>query len=239
MFAAPHFPTENHSRPRTVFVRNVSRNSKNMNRKEDKIKLYESLFILYKCQNAMNIIWEKLNQDCKTIKGFNYSDSPLLYHIILEVASFQEEYKNFNGRNLDAYADRINDIRAINKSIIKKINQWDLQSFRNNIVAHPWRKNGQFVIPDSLEYNIPRNAFEFQLLINYVGYSWKMIESEFDKEFKAAIDYMLTLEIKPKPKAEYNTINDEQLKLVDEVNTKCKDLGKEYFLKVFLYDFDK
>ena len=66
-----------------------------------------------------------------------------------------------------------------------------------------------------------------------------MIESEFDKEFQAAIKYMLTLEIKPKPKTDYNSINAEQLKLVDEVNTKCKYLGKEYFLKVFLYDFDK
>jgi len=162
-----------------------------MPNKEDKINLYERLFILYKCQSSMNNIWGKLNQDNVTIKGFNYSDSPFLYHIILEVASYLEEYKNFNCSNLKPYTARINEIRSINKNIIKKINQWDLQSFRNNIVAHPWRKNGEFVIPDSLEYKIPRNAFEFQLLINYLNYSWKLINSEFEEEFEETINYML------------------------------------------------
>lgn len=204
---------------------------------EDKIKLYESLFILYKCQNSTNLIWEKLNQDKSITNGVNYFDSPLLFHIILEVVSFQEEYKSFNSQKLKAYSDRINQIRAINKSLMKKINQWDLLSFRNNIVAHPWRKDGQFIIPDSLEYNIPRNKFEFQLLINYLSYSWKMIESEFENEFESAINYILNISIKRKPKVNYQNINNEQFELVKEVNNKCKELKKRYFLKVHLYDF--
>lgn len=209
-----------------------------MQNKEDKINLYERLFILYKCQSSMNNIWEKLNQDNETTKGFNYSDSPLLYHIILEATNYLEEYKNFNSKNLESYTDRINEIRFINKIILKKINQWDLQSFRNNIVAHPWRKSGKFVIPDSLEYKIPRNAFEFQLLINYLNYSWKLIKSEFDDEFEESISYMLSIEIKTKAKSDYTRINEEQLILADEVNKKCKEYNKNYYLKVFLFEFD-
>ena len=49
---------------------------------------------------------------------------------------------------------------------------------------------------------------------------WKMIEYDFDKEFQATIKYMPTLEIKPITKANYDTINNEELKLVDKVNTK-------------------
>nr|BFF41144.1 hypothetical protein BACY1_29490 [Tenacibaculum mesophilum] len=196
---------------------------------EDKIKLYESLFILYKCQNSTNLIWEKLNQDKSITNGVNYFDSPLLSHIILEVVSFQEEYKSFNSQRLKAYSDRINQIRTINKSLMKKINQWDLLSFRNNIVAHPWRKDGQFILPDSLEYNIPRNKFEFQLLINYLSYSWKMIESEFENEFESAINYIQNIPIKRKPKINYQNINNEQFELVKEVNNKCKELKKDIF----------
>lgn len=205
---------------------------------EEKIKLYESLFILYKCQNSTDLIWEKINQDKSVTNEVDYFNTPLLFHIILEVVSFQEEYKNFTPRNFNAYSERINQIRAINKSLMKKINKWDLLSFRNNIVAHPWRKNGQFIIPDSLEYNIPRNLFEFQLLINYLSYSWKMIKSEFENEFKSTIDYMLNISIKRRPQTNYQNINSEQIELAREVNTKCKEFNKNYFLQVNLYAFD-
>ena len=205
---------------------------------EEKIKLYESLFILYKCKNSTDLIWEKINQDKLVINEARFSDSPLLFHIILEVVSFQEEYKNFNSKNLGAYSERVNQLRAINKSLIKKINQWDLLSFRNNIVAHPWRKDGRFVIPDSTEYNIPRNTFEFQLLIKYLDYAWQMIESEFVNEFESAINYMLDTTINRRPKPDYKNINKEQIELVNEVNAKCKKFNKDYYLKVFLYDFD-
>jgi len=210
-----------------------------MKPEEHKIKLYESLFILYKCKNSTDLIWEKINQDKSILKGASFSDSPLLYHIILEVVSFQEEYRNFNSKYLIEFSERVNQVRAINKSIFKKINKWDLLSFRNNIVAHPWRKDGEFIIPDSIEYNVPRNMFEFQLMINYLSYAWKMIELEFSKEFESAIHYMLTITIKRKPKPDYKNINKEQLKLAEDVNNVCKKFGKNYNLKVYLYDFDK
>lgn len=210
-----------------------------MKTEKHKIKLYESLFILYKCKNSTDLIWEKINPNKIILKGANFSDSPLLYHIILEVVSFQEEYRNFNSKNIIEYSERINQVRAINKSILKKINKWDLLSFRNNIVAHPWRKDGKFIIPDSIEYNIPRNMFEFQLMINYLTYAWKIIEMEFSKEFESAINYMLNFSIDKKPRADYKNINEEQLKLAEDVNKTCEKFNKNYNLKVFLYDFDE
>lgn len=210
-----------------------------MKTQEHKIKLYESLFILYKCKNSTDLIWEKINQDKSVLKKANFLDSPLLFHIILEVVSFQEEYKNFNSITLSEYSERVNQVRAINKNIIKKIDKWDLLPFRNNIIAHPWRKKGKFIIPDSIEYNIPRNLFEFQLLINYLGYVWKMIKLEFSNEFESAINYMLTITINRKPQPNYKNINEEQLKLAEDVNKICKKFDKNYCLKVILYNFDE
>ncbi|GEM_PF-1756001 len=206
---------------------------------EEEKKIYESLFILYKCKQAINNLWSKLKQDKELINGFDYSDTPLLYHIILEVVNFNEEYNlYFNTAFLNSYKQRITQIKIINKPIFKNINKWRLKDFRNNIIAHTWRNKGKFANPDSEYYEIPKNALESSLLVNYINYAWNLIESEFIVEFDKMLIYIQSLSQGSHSNKDYSNINEQQLKLVNEVNLKCMEFKKNYHLKVYLFDFN-
>ena len=202
------------------------------------IKFYESIFILFKCQQAINNLWNKLGNSNQNIKGFVPSDTPLLYHIILEVVSYSDEYDlYFNPKYLDKYKERISQIKEINKPIFKEMRQWKLKEFRNNIIAHPWRNGVKFAHPDSSNYNVPNNPLEFSILVNYVNYSWSLIEREFEFELLNTMTYMVQISNFPSLIKDYSLLNQKQIMLVDEVNKKCLDFKKDYALKVFLFDF--
>ncbi|CAA7386753.1 hypothetical protein [Chryseobacterium fistulae] len=205
---------------------------------EDK-KFYESLFILFKCHQTINNLWGKLKVSSnKFLNGCEYNDTPLLYLIILEVVSYNDEYNSyFNEKKLPKYKERINQIKEINKLIFKEINKWKLKDFRNNIIAHPWRNRGKFAHPDTEEYCIPRNLLEFYLLINYINYTWSLIEVEFKNEFKYTLEYMLKISPASKGMKDYSKLNETQVNLVNQVNKKCMEFQKKYYLKVVLYDF--
>ncbi|MBO6186527.1 MAG: hypothetical protein J6O88_17870 [Chryseobacterium sp.] len=213
----------------------------NNNLTKDEIKFYESLFILYKSKQAINNLWSKLKQNDGLLKGFEYSDTPLLYHIILEVVNFNEEYNlYFNKVYLNIYQERVQELKDINKPIFKKINQWRLKDFRNNIIAHTWRNKNKFTHPDSDIYLIPKNALEFSLLVNYINYAWSIIENEFEIELNHAINYMISIASNiQKRNKDYNNLNDDQIKLVEEVNLKCMEYKKSYHLSVYLFDFSE
>lgn len=206
--------------------------------KEDK-RFYESLFILFKCNQSINNLWNKLNKNStELLKGFEYADTPLLYHIILEVVSFNEEYNiQFNSKYFNSYQNRITQIKCINKPIFREINKWKLKEFRNNIIAHPWRDNGKFANPDSEKYLVPKNALEFSLLINYMNYAWSLVEAEFKNELNNSLHYMSEISNIPDRIKDYSKLNDIQINLVQEVNANCVKFSKNYYLKVFLFDF--
>lgn len=165
----------------------------------DARNFYESLFILCKCKEAINNLWEKLGNDKESAKGFHNTDTPLLYHIILEAVNYCEEYDTyFTSKNLTLYSDRIEEIKNINKPIFGKIRQWKLKDFRNNIVAHPWRNGKEFAHPDSDYYKTPKNPLEFKLLVNYINYSWNLLEAEFRQELILSLRYMLQISNYPK-----------------------------------------
>ena len=199
--------------------------------KIEDVKLYQSLFILFKCNQTVDKTWELYQSN----KGNNF----LLFHMILEIENFSEEYKGyFNCKNIPLYKNRINQIRYIVKPIFDEINKWKLRQFRNNIIGHPWRKDREFISPDSKEYKVPKNDFEFLLLRNYINYIWSLIEAEFKKEFIAANEYMYQLSEIPKREKDYSNINSIQENLVYEVNSRCKEYDKNYYLRGQLYEFE-
>lgn len=211
---------------------------KKTNTEIEDIKLFETLFILYKCKQTINNLWNIVTRENKILKGIKHEETAILYHIILEVVNFNDEYNTyFNPKYFINYKERILSIKEINKPIIKKINEWKLKEFRNNIIAHPWRKDGKFTHPDSLIYNVPKNILEFSLLINYINYSFILIENEFKTEIHEAIQYMLSISEIQKNEKDYSNLNNEQINLVENVNLKCKKLNKNYQLSVYLYDF--
>jgi hypothetical protein len=199
-------------------------------------KLYESLFILHKC----NLNIERLRNLLQSFEGNleNNSDYALLftYYINLEALSFLEEFRDSFSKVEQQYSDRVREVRKITSPVLKRIHKWkDLEKFRNNIVAHPWRHKGQFVVPNQGFYNIPRNWFEVVVLVNLMNYLWTLIKAEFEKEYADSLKYVATLETKPKPPNDYSHLNSDHLAMADEVEMLCKSFNKNYYLKVFQY----
>src|SRR5690625_3315079 len=203
-----------------------------LNYKKSEIKLYQSLFILYKCNQTVNKTW-LLYQNSK---GNNF----LLFHMILELENFNEEYKKyFNCKRIPQYKIRINQIRYIVKPVYDEIKMWNLRQYRNSIIAHPWRRNVEFVSPDSGKYKVPKDEFEFLFLKYYLGYIWSLISVEFKQELKEAIGYMLSLQQTPRREKDFSNINSIQKDIVEEVNSRCKEFDKSYYLKVQFYEIEK
>ena len=134
-------------------------------------KLYESLFIMHKC----NLTIERLNKLVvnSDLSSKENQDFALLhtYYIILESVAFLDEF-NYSFRKVESeYLSRVTDVRKITAPLIKKVRKWkDLEKFRNNIIAHPWRNKGKFIVPNQAQFNIPRNWLENQILVDFMGY---------------------------------------------------------------------
>ncbi|MGI4727800.1 MAG: hypothetical protein ACRYGB_04435 [Janthinobacterium lividum] len=203
------------------------------------IKLYEALFILNKCNQTINRLWKLIENSQGRIKEVEDFAILFTYYIKMETVSFLEEFnKGFYNETEQQFKQRVDEIRKISAPIIKRINKWkDLERFRNNIIAHPWRHKRQFVVPDQNDYNVPRNWFEIGVLVNLNNYVWAMLQAEFDVELKEAMIYMAT-KIPPKrPPSDYSQLNQDHLHMADEVEEVCKQLNKKYFLKVIQYIF--
>jgi len=199
-------------------------------------KLYESLFILHKCQLNIDILWKMIDPSENSSNITEQNIHLFVYHINLEAVSFLEEYNGDFLKNIEVeYHNRVKEIRKIGAPILKRINKWkDLEKFRNNIIAHPWRNKGKFVMPG--KYNIPSNLLEIAVFVNLLKYVWSMIRIEFLKELNQAIKYIDTLKIQTTATTDYSTLNEDHYNMVHEVNSLCKLLNKKYYLKVFLYD---
>lgn len=201
--------------------------------------LYESLFILHKCNTNLNRLSTLIKSYEAEVKENESYLVLFVYYINLETVSFLEEFnKGFYQKTEVTYKTRISDVRSITSPILKRINKWkDLREFRNQIVAHPWRgKEGTLVIPDQ-QYNVPRNWFEAGLLAILMNYVWELIRAEFQKEVPEMLEYMESKIPPPKAARDYSGINTEQKEIFEEVYQVCKKLNKPYYLKVMQFEF--
>ena len=207
------------------------------------IKLYESLFILHKC----NLNLERLKNLMRdAIKNDNIDTNADLYacYINLEAVSFLEEFRDGLSKSELTYTDRIKEFRKITSPVLKRVNKWtDLKKFRDCIVAHPWRdKKGKFVLPIQGYFDVPRNWFEITVLLYLMGRLWTLVTAEFGKEIDESLRYVSTLQLDPKPSNDYddpndyNDLNCDHLKMAEEVAQQCNRFQKNYSLKVLQYD---
>jgi len=207
------------------------------------IRLYESLFILYKCNRTINLIWPIINAHQNDIYRIREIGVVLTNHIKMESISFLDEFKGaFFHKIEDLYKPRMQDVRQITAPIIKRIKKWkDLEKFRNNIIAHAWRDKGKFVIPDPEVYNIPKSWFEVSILVNLMNYLWQLIEAEFKKELNECLIYVTELMNLDKEVPEMDSsdqitkLNSDHFKMAQEVDAICQQLKRPYFLKVLQY----
>lgn len=203
-------------------------------------KLYESLFILHKCNSVINRLWQIIEGSKDRIREIEDFAILFTYHIKMESVSFLDEFNNGFYKSTEShYKERITQIREITAPIIKRIKKWkDLEKFRNNIIAHPWRQNGKFVIPSNRHYNVPRNWFEIGVLVNLMNYTWHLIKAEFEKEFGEAILYIDSINPLPKEPTSYENLNADHLKMAHEVRQICERLQKKYYLKIMIYKLE-
>jgi hypothetical protein len=161
--------------------------------------------------------------------------------ILMESVSFIDEYEqSFFHRCEPEFKEMVIKAKKICQPVLRKVKEWkDLKNFRNQIVAHPWRdKNGNFVIPDLNKHSIPRNWFEYVVLVNLMGYIFDIINSVFLLEMKKMFIYMQTLVPPDKAKTAYHNLTDEHLDMAIEVNRIAKEQGHNYELKIIGYTFD-
>lgn len=204
-------------------------------------KLYESLFILHKCNSVINRFWQIIEGSQDRIKEIEDFAILFTYYIKMESVSFLDEFNNGFYKSTEIqYSERISQIRKITAPVIKRIKKWkDLEKFRNNIIAHPWRQNGKFVIPSNRHYNIPRNWFEVGVLVNLMNYTWQLIRAEFEKEFGEAIIYIARINPTPKEPTNYENLNADHLQMADEVGQICERLEKKYYLTIMAYKLER
>jgi len=202
------------------------------------IKLYESLFILYKCNRSNNQLWPVVNSHQNDEGAVKEIAVILTNNIKMESVSFLDEFNGSFFRNIeDAYKARMMEVRQITAPIIKRIKKWkDLEKYRNNIVAHPWRDKGKLAIPDPHFYNIPQTWFDVAVLVDLMNYLWELTKAEFNLELNEALLYVFKLKPPDKESTiKISDVNNDHHKMAEEVDIICKQLNKPYFLKVLHY----
>jgi len=201
-------------------------------------KLYESLFILYKCNRSINQLWPVVNSHQNDSGAVKEIAVILTNNIKMESVSFLDEFNDSFFRNIEeAYKPRMMEVRKITAPIIKRIKKWkDLEKYRNNIVAHPWRDKGKFAIPDPHFYNIPQTWFDVAVLVHLMNYLWELTKAEFNEELNDALLYVLKLKPPDKKSTiKISDVNNDHHRMAEEVDIICKQLNKPYFLKILQY----
>ena len=158
--------------------------------------------------------------------------------MILECESFFEEYNShFLPSKIEPeYSDRIKAVKNICKPINKLIRKWkDLRLFRDNIVAHPWRRGNKFVVPLNKAYAIPRTWLEFRMLRDLISYIHNILQEEFKLEMNESLFHAESLVETPTTVFSADTANKALTTMQEEVNQVMKQEGKEYVGQIFLY----
>ncbi|MEQ1798260.1 MAG: hypothetical protein ABL872_09920 [Lacibacter sp.] len=158
----------------------------------------------------------------------------LFKHSIMEACSFLEEYQNnFYPMAEEEFKERVKFVRTAAKPILKKINEWkDLQTIRNELIAHPWRskKGNEFSYKKIFTYNSPRNYIQLQFLRTYLTMMIGLIEAEFSHELSNLHQYMQSIQPQKTPPVNNPDIFTEMIGVITKVNAVCTANKKTYIL---------
>lgn len=203
-------------------------------------KIHETLYILHKCNRNIQNVWDACQKHQQEgINPLNHFTYNLAYYLILEAVSFLDEYeKEFTvGKQEMGMKRRVEDILTIVKPIKQRIEKfWDITPFRNNIIAHRWRKGHVFVVPQDQNYRVPRSWFEYQMLKDLINYIYEIISREFMTEMDEALTYAENLKQNVRPQFDFEIANAEIKKMAFEIENQSKRMGKNYQLKIYTYE---
>ena len=208
------------------------------------MKLYESLYIFLRYSQDIRFLFELMidfgyrerKQDEWNLKEKTHYIT--LYNtILMNVCSYLDEYnKHFLSRAEEEYKQQILSIKKIAKPAFKKVNDWkDLKEYRNNMIAHNFRINGDVFSFNSLgHYNAPRTYRDIALLRKYLMMIQGVIEAEFRDEMSRINPFIKTFSVKEQ-QINYETIEDDLKGIVQEINLLCQENDKPYMLDVDLF----
>jgi len=155
----------------------------------------------------------------------------------MNVCSYLEEYnKNFLAKSEEEFHIRIKEVKKIAKPAVKKINEWkDLREYRNHMIAHNFRIDGnEFCFNMLGQYNAPRTYRDIAMLRKHLMMIQGIIEAEFRNELQYVNSYIQSFEVKEQ-KISYETVEEDLIAVLDEINQLCLKNSKPYQLIVDLF----
>lgn len=216
-----------------------------------------SIYILHQCHEKLEIIFFEF---CKyPSSGIDSYSNPILpsirNYIILETASFLDEYENnfleINDRTKKLlkkgqrpihpiekqYWSRIENLHKIIDPLLKVLYRWtEIKKYRNNYVGHgsraTWKDGNRLSISSQECYDAPRNVFEFQIMRDIIHVIFGLIAQEFKLELVEAEFAARTLKPVVNPLKNNTTIDLELSVMMNHVITEIKKQGKDYSLNI-------
>lgn len=205
------------------------------------MKFYQSLFILTNSYDTITYLSEIMNDNNLSFLNPDTAEEKesihfmtLFKHSIMEACSFLEEYQdNLYPMAEEEFKERVLFVRTAAKPILKKINEWkDLQTVRNELIAHPWRskKTDEFSYVKIFTYNSPRNYWQLEILRKYLSMVVGLIEAEFQTELSFLPQYMESIQPSRVPPENNPEIFNEMTEVIKQVNAVCTENRKLYRL---------
>lgn len=114
--------------------------------------------------------------------------------IIIKANAFLDEYnQEFNVSKFPEYKDQILRIKRICKPIMRVINKWsDIKSYRNEILGHNLRKDGESLFLSKTNYKIPFTNYDHLALCELIFMIADQLKYEFENIMKDLINTNLT-----------------------------------------------
>jgi hypothetical protein len=209
--------------------------------------LHTSLFILNECHDTIEYLYFLFKKaDQRDIPYYkNFSQHEINRYIILNVASFLDEYQihfvqkkqsNPRPKPIEAeYTERIKHLDGVITPILNTINRWkDIGEYRDHFVAHANRSrwSRELKISSQEPYDAPRQLWEFQLLHDLINIMFGLIAQEFKTEVNEAWFFAKTLKAVINPNKNNTYIKEELESMVEKFQTICQKQGKSYSLNI-------
>lgn len=223
---------------------------------------HSSLYILHRChENIETVFFEFANYQAADSKRHFHSSPLLRNYLILEAASFLDEYeynfletpnrqgKVYRQRRMPTHSiepefcDRIEKLHTVIVPVLRTIGRWrGIRQYRNNYVAHSsradWNADNKLRISGQECYDAPRTVSEFQVMRDLIHLVFGLIAQEFKMELIDA-EHLANIR-KPvvNPLKDNTTINTELADMIVAAKEASESSGKEYSFNIERFSYD-
>ncbi len=202
------------------------------------MKLYESIYILQRYSEIIECLTAiMVKNDYHRKRDWTKEDTihytTLYQNILMDVLSYFDEYDNyFETTAEEKFKNRIRAVKRIAKQAADKIRRWSgIREMRNEMISHNWRVkgSGEIILSKLGRYNTPRNFHDLLYLQTYITIIQTVIAAEFHDISSEIWPYIESIKTTIVPPPQTNPNFEQEIRtLVQEINIKCEEYGKEY-----------